>query len=147
MKTNPVNLSSISTFNGVLLLKTVLLLFSSLLVSGCSLYASQGRKLLEQQAFELAASLTASNFEYCGTESGHTDWSSFQEDERVIVAMTPEGRMMVTPKLSSTHSCFFHFQTAAEMHEKTDAAIEVTLHLSPVECSTRFAFQPPCNLK
>lgn len=134
-------------FSGVLLLKTALLIISSILITGCSLYASQGRKLLEQQAFEIAASFTASNFEYCGTDLESIDWSSWHEDARATVQMSSDGRMRVTPKSDGNVSCYFRFKTPEEMHQKTEAAIEVSLHLSPVECATRFAFRSSCHLK
>ena len=111
------------------------LIISISLLTGCSLYESQGRKFLESQAIEFASSAAYANLLNCDTAPSTTAWILFEKNDRAELFTTDNEsfELRVTPVLRKQFSCYFRFGSAQEMYEKSSAATELTLHQSLAE--------------
>jgi hypothetical protein len=127
------------------------------ILTGCSVYQSDGRKFLESQAIQFSEA--KANLTSCGSNPVNAEKWNFLENEdraeimvatgdsfelRVIPILRAPGHSEVsTPANRSEQpfSCEFRYNSAQEMYEKMSPSIEFCLHLSPGECTGEFAFR------
>lgn len=113
------------------------LLISVSLLTGCSVYQSDGRKFLEKQAFEFAGVNAAANVTNCGYASSEVInqtseaklWTLSEKGENTetYVSESTEFAMKVlTTGESPSYGCDFQFSSAQEMIEKSKDAAELT---------------------
>jgi hypothetical protein len=106
------------------------------LISGCSIYESDGRKFLEDNAIQLHdGTLSSSNVKGWGPTDSTTAWVSLEKTPQAE-ALVNEGsgfELQVTPLAQSQSSCFFQFSSEQERNEKLAAAIDYSLHQSPAQ--------------
>lgn len=113
--------------DGGLVSRIVPILF--LILGGCSLYQSEGRKFLEKQAIQFSRA-SAANLQSCGLEPVGEEWLKASEDERagVYSSETREFALKIVPRgESGVFSCTYQFTSVQEMIERTDSAIELTV--------------------
>ena len=90
-------------------------LISVLLLTGCSIYESQGRKFLESQALEYAGVSAQDNLQSCDHEQTAAPWVLLQRDENAeVLALDGAGyEMRVVPNEDPTFACQFRFVSSA----------------------------------
>lgn len=115
---------------------------SLLVLSGCSLYKSDGRKFLESQAFEYAGVSAAQNLQQCHRNwSPSGDWRLDQDTGTTFTFIKGSGLRVFAQTPPANFGCEFHFESAEELESKRQSAIEVTLlHLRLGETFSQFAF-------
>jgi hypothetical protein len=126
-----------------------LILLTSLL-TGCSLYRSDGRIYLENNGVQLANIAVANgDFAGCSKQPPTTDWVPFENNDEASVFSAENGEfdLRVVRTSDPEYSFYFHFTSAQEMYAKSASAIDISLHQSLASCQGRFAFLPASNLK
>ncbi len=129
------------TFRGIFILGLAFAL------SGCSLYQSDGRKTLEKNAIGLASA--QANFISCQAEPLGPEWLkvSQTEEAEVFASEKEDFALTVAPSLSAMpFNCLYRFSSAQEMIERTDSAIEITVHELGLSLGG-FAFRPLSHIK
>lgn len=109
-----------------------ILIFSTALLAGCSVYQSEGRKFLEKSAFEfagVAAYVTACD--NLGVDATWVKAGETAQTETFVNEDSEEFRLKVlTTNLdgdSSPYGCEFRFPSAQELVEKSENASGYTL--------------------
>jgi hypothetical protein len=147
-----------STINGGLVrLITLTAGFLAAVLTGCSVYQSDGRKFLESQAIQFSEA--RANLTSCGSNPVNAEkWNSLEKEDRaeILVATGDSFELRIVPVPRATahdevsapanspeqpFSCEFRYNSAQEMYEKMSPAIEFCLHLSPGDCTGEFAFR------
>ena len=98
-------------------------------LSACSLYQSPGRKYLEQSSYQFAGLAAAERVADCGElADAPTDWVLRKrvDEARVWAPPSEDGRLRVEARDSAKRGCDFHFASANEAIDLTDAAIAAT---------------------
>ena len=118
-------------------------------LNGCSLYQSDGRKALEKNAFGIAGVSAQSNLLGCHSEELNGEWLKVsQTEEAAVFASEHEDFALKVVPLNTKEAfnCGYRFASAQEMIERTDSAIEITIHELGLSLGT-FAFPASTPLK
>ncbi|MGE3760454.1 MAG: hypothetical protein AB7H97_22000 [Pseudobdellovibrionaceae bacterium] len=118
-------------------------------LSGCSLYQSSGRKALEKNAIGLA--MASANMTGCQNSFPAAEYLKVSENEEAAVYASEreDFAMAVVPlSISTPYSCNYRFNSAQEMIERTDSAIELTIqNFLTAQSLGQFAFHKHSPLK
>lgn len=114
------------------------------LLSGCSLYKSSGRKALESGAYSYAGVAAFENLQGCGSLDLSNDWQNTGTADGLTLWLrdlphgeVPGSELQVVDS-PGDRGCLFTFKNDLERQERLPSAIEMTLlHLS----LGRFAFE------
>jgi hypothetical protein len=104
------------------------------MLSACSIYESQGRKFLEENASTSGCPSCVSaqaNLLSCDRNPSTTAWTPLESNPRANL-WASEGEnfeLRVSPTDDTEYNCYFRFSSAQEMYAKSDSAIALTLHL------------------
>lgn len=96
-------------------------------MSACSIYESDGRKYLEQHAYQFAGVSAQANLLGCQLQSQSTDWVEQSQTPNARILENDGFELRIEPKANPEYGCEFRFSSAQELVEKTNAAIEYTL--------------------
>lgn len=135
------------------------LIACSILFSGCSVYQSDGRKYLEKQAFERAASASLLNaWQGCNRDQSdqsavtevHSQnensqieegWTTLGEGPTYVATVSESDDFRLRIRTYSDFHCDFQFESAQALIESTPSAVELTQSLASI------AFRPPLHVK
>jgi hypothetical protein len=120
-----------------LVLKLIALTAIFILLTGCSLYESDGRKYLEAGGITFYnKTKPASAFVSCSTEAPSAAWVPFEKNDlgQFSSSESENFEILVTPVSTTPYNCLFRFASAQEMFENTSGAMDYCLHQSPVGC-------------
>lgn len=112
------------------------------MLSGCSVYESDGRKYLEQTGLTFSHKSGQSAYIACSTEVPEGNWVAFEKTENAQLSTNDSENfeLLVTPIGLNAINCYFKFSSAREMYENSSSAEDFCLHQSPAECTHEFAF-------
>jgi hypothetical protein len=99
----------------------------------CSLYQSDGRKFLEQRAFEYSGASAQANLLNCSEGTFSAGEPELYRDERVV-AVNPKStplELYVSTLSDRPYVCNYGFTTEQELTGKLSSAIELTLSAPP----------------
>lgn len=135
---------------------TAALVFLLVTLSGCSVYQTRGRKLLQNgENYTYPGFMAVAHLESCGPVEANKNWQALQgHDETnqeanelqlsLFEAIEADQFLLQISDIEQTRSCQFHFSSELERSEHLKSAIALTeLHFSLGE----FAFSHKIPLK
>jgi len=107
---------------------TILPLLLAGLTSGCSIYQSDGRKILEKNLATIGVTVQA-NFQGCDRLPTHREWTLLERrEDSSVYSLDEDGYVLrVVPTTDETFNCYYGFNSAQEMFEKVSAACAKTV--------------------
>jgi hypothetical protein len=118
-------------------LKLISLAAICILMAGCSVWESSGRKCLEQSGLTFYNNTKAeSAFVGCSTEAPSEDWVAFEKNEsgQFSTRASENSELLVTTASKPSNNCRFRFASNKEMLENTSDAMGVALVQSLAAC-------------
>ncbi len=96
--------------------------------TGCSVYQSDGRKILERNLSSIGVTVQA-QFTGCNHDLPQHDWSLLENhaDTRLYSSESQTFALRVTATEDESFSCYYTFSSAQDMYERLQAAREHTL--------------------
>jgi hypothetical protein len=103
---------------------------ATILLMGCSVYRSDGRKYLESNGFVIVSGSAVPNLENCGFGGGSDSWTPLQETPEAWIFTSEDNGTelhVVSKAETPAYGCDFKFQSGEEREQKLQDALDLTL--------------------